>query len=166
MVDPERTASLMAIAMALPVLQRSYKAVADKAVAHVGLSQSLAWPLVMLGRLGGNVRHGVLAEALGIEAPSLARSLDQLVAGGLAERQDDPHDRRAKTLHLTAAGLAAREQIEASLRAMREDAFDGITDRDLKACLRVFERMGSRLGCTMPAIPPIESDGVEADTAR
>lgn len=161
MSNTPRQAALMRFAVTLPALQRAYRAAVDKAVAPVGLSQALCVPLVMLGRLGDQgdtVRQGVLADALGIEAPSLARSLDQLVEAGLAERRDDPADRRAKALHLTAAGQAMRDQIEVMLLALRETLFEGISDRDMQACLRVFAKLGARLGSSMPAIPPLGVD--------
>ena len=159
MNEATRSMARMTLTTALGILHRSYRAAADKAVAQYGISQALGWPLLMLGRLGGAVRPGVLAEALGIEAPSLTRSLDQLVSAGLAERRSDPNDGRAKTIHITPSGEAAREQIEITLRSLRADVFEGVSDRDLAACLRVFVRMGERLGCAMPAIPQL--DGVD-----
>jgi len=149
----------MTLTTSLGILQRGYRAAADKAVAQYGLSQALGWPLLMLGRLGGSVRPGVLADALGIEAPSLSRSLDQLVAAGLAERSNDPNDGRAKNVRITPLGESAREQMEITLRSLRADVFGGVSDRDMATCLRVFARMGERLGCAMPAIPLL--DGVD-----
>jgi MarR family transcriptional regulator for hemolysin len=93
----------------------------------------------------------VLAEALGIEGPSLVRSLDQLVEAGYVERREDPADRRAKTLHLTPAGEAACEPIEAALSLMRAGLFEGVSDEDLAACLRVFAVLEERLGRGAPA---------------
>lgn len=157
-----RTLALMQIGVSLPVLTRAYKAAADHAVAHVGVSQALAWPLVMLGRQGGPVRPGVLAERLGIEAPSLARSLDQLVAGGFVTRDDDPDDRRARLVDLTAQGVAACQQIERDLVALREQLFEGADDADLAACLRVFACLQSRLGCAKPVMPALDADEEQA----
>lgn len=142
----------VAFGMTLPVLQRAYRAAADRAVAHVGLSQALAWPLVMIGRHGDGVRQGVLAELLGIEGPSLVRSLDQLVEAAFVERREDPADRRAKTLHLTASGAAARAQIEEALKEMRGGLFAGLSDADVATCLRVFGVLGQRLGCALPTV--------------
>ncbi len=136
----------MAFGTALPAMSRAYKAAADKAVGHIGLSQAMAWPLVMIGRLGNGIRPGVLADLLAIEGASLVRQLDQLVDAGLVERREDAIDRRAKTLHLTPAGTRARAKIEASLDAMRIEMFDGIADADLAACLRVFAALDARLG--------------------
>ena len=157
---PTREQALMRLGTSLSPLQRGYRAAADKAVAHVGVSQTLAYPIVMLGRMKGDVRQGVLAEALGIEGPSLVRSVDQLVEAGLVERREDPADRRAKTLHLTPAGEATFAPIEAALALMRVSLFDGIPDADIAACLRVFavleERMGVRAVQSPPAPSPAE----------
>ena len=146
-----RQQNRMAFGATLQVMSRAYKAAADKAVGHIGLSQAMAWPLVMIGRLGNGVRPGVLADVLAIEGASLVRQLDQLVEAGLVERREHPVDRRAKTLHLTPAGTRARAKIEAALDAMRTEMFDGIPDADLEACIRVFAALDAKLG--RPARP-------------
>lgn len=143
----------MKFGVGLATLQRAYKAAADKAVAHIGISHALAWPLMSIGRLGGGVRPGAVAESLGIESASVVRSIEQLVQAGLAERHDDPADGRAKTLHLTDAGHAAWEQIEAALDTLRAGLFAGVADGDLEACLRVFDALGQRLGAQVPELP-------------
>lgn len=145
-----RAATLRTFGSQLSVLHRAYRAAADKAVNHIGLSSAMAWPLLTIGRQGDAVRPGVLAELLGIEGASLARQLDQLEAAGLIERRDDAADRRAKTLHLTADGSAACARIEKALAALRTSLFDGIADDDIDACLRVFSTLGERLGRPVP----------------
>jgi MarR family transcriptional regulator, transcriptional regulator for hemolysin len=151
-----RQQSRMAFGASLQVMARAYKAAADKAVGHIGLSQAMAWPLVMIGRLGNGIRPGVLADVLAIEGASLVRQLDQLAEAGLVERREDTVDRRAKTLHLTSAGSRARAKIEASLDAMRAEMFEGISDADLDACLRVFAALDARLGrSARPLLPGI-----------
>lgn len=141
----DRRLMLQNFGSTLAPLQRIYHAAADKAVGHIGLSQAMAWPLVMIGRQGDGVRPGVLADVLAVEGASLVRQLDQLVDAGLVERREDPVDRRAKTLHLTVNGKRARAKIETSLEALRGDLFDGISDDDLAACLRVFSSLDARL---------------------
>ncbi len=144
-----RARNRMAFGATLQVMARTYKAAADKAVGHIGLSQAMAWPLVMIGRLGNGIRPGVLADVLAIEGASLVRQLDQLAEAGLVERREDTVDRRAKTLHLTPAGSRARAKIEASLDAMRTEMFDGVADADLEACLRVFAALDAKLGLSL-----------------
>jgi MarR family transcriptional regulator for hemolysin len=136
---------LMKLTAHLLVIHRAYRAAADKALADYGLSQATAWPVISAGRLGDGVRQGVLAEAMGVEGPSLVRVLDQLVAAGLIERREDPLDRRAKTLHLTPEGHALRERVETMLLDLRRRLFVGIAEDDLDACLRVFEGLKASL---------------------
>ena len=148
-----RRVLLTKFGLGLSTLQRAYKAAADRAIAHIGLSHALAWPLMTIGRLGGGVRPGVVAESLGIESASVVRSIEQLVEAGLAERHADPADGRAKTLHLTDAGQAAWEQIEDALDTFRAELFTGVPDADLAASLRAFEVLGRNLGCGLPELP-------------
>jgi MarR family transcriptional regulator for hemolysin len=138
----------------LLVIHRAYRAAADKALADYGLSQATAWPVIWAGRLGDGVRQGVLAEAMGVEGPSLVRVLDQLVAAGLIERREDALDRRAKTLHLTPAGHALREQVENMLVKLRRQVFEGVDAADIAACIRVFESIKSTLARTQPVPAP------------
>ena len=144
-----RQQSRMAFGASLQVIARAYKTAADKAVVHIGLSQAMAWPLVMIGRLGDGIRPGVLADVLAIEGASLVRQLDQLAEAGLVERREDTIDRRAKTLHLTPAGTRARAKIESSLDALRLELFDGVADADLEGCLRVFAALDAKLGLSL-----------------
>lgn len=145
-MKPATDNRLMAMTANLMVLSRAYRSAADKALADFGLSQATAWPVILTGRLGDGVRQGALAEALGVEGPSLVRVLDQLVAAGLIERREDPQDRRARTLHLTPAGQSLREQVENVLVQLRRQLFQGIADSDLETCLRVFDSLKSALG--------------------
>jgi MarR family transcriptional regulator for hemolysin len=142
-----RESMMMSLGVSIPVLERSYRALANQAVAHVGLSQALAWPLVMIGRHGDGMRQGALADRLNIEGPSLARSMDQLQQMGFIDRREDPIDRRAKTLHLTASGAEAAAKIEDALSAMRAVLYQDISDTDLEVCLRVFGQLRERMGC-------------------
>ena len=149
-----RETALMSIGMTLPVLERAYRAKANLAMAHVGLSQALAWPLVMIGRSGDGLRQGELATLLSIEGPSLTRSVEQLISGGFIERHEDPDDRRARTLHLTALGADACEQIEDTLRDLRNALYEGIPDADIEAALRVFATLSERVGAPKAIVPP------------
>lgn len=156
---------MMTLGVSLPVLERSYRAIANQAVAHMGLSQALAWPLVMIGRQGDGLRQGVLADLLNIEGPSLARSVDQLQQMGFIDRREDPADRRAKTLHLTASGAQAAAQIESALTDMRALLYQGIADEDLETCLRVFTQLRERLGCAPSTLTPMDAVGSRKDGA-
>ncbi|WP_200905677.1 MarR family transcriptional regulator [Methylobacterium sp. ARG-1] len=137
--DPEALMRLrQAYTHALQTGARTWRRAAN-AVAEVhGLSDATAYPLVMIGRLAGEPRQNVLAEAVGIEGPSLVRLLDQLAAAGLVVRREDPSDRRAKVIALTASGRAMVARIETELATLRARLFAEISAADLEASLRVF----------------------------
>mgnify|MGYP003350618194 CR=1 FL=1 len=145
---------MLEIGVTLPVLTRAYRAAADHAVAHLGVSQALAWPLVIIGRHDGPVRSGELAELLGIEPPSLVRPLEQLVNAGLVSRVPDPEDRRARLIDVTPLGAETCARIEDALKALRDRLYGAASDADLQACLRVFGALQAQLGHARPVLPP------------
>lgn len=138
---PSSDRSLMQLTMLLNQTARAYKAGADRLAAAYGLSQAASWPVIMLGRLGPGVRPGVLAEAIGLEASSLVRLIDQLVEAGLVERADDETDRRARTLSLTADGRKRAAELEKALVPFRRKLFRGVPEADVDACIRVLESL-------------------------
>jgi MarR family transcriptional regulator for hemolysin len=80
-----------------------------------------------------------------MEGPSLVRLLDQICAAGLVERRDDPRDGRAKTLHVTPAGLELAGMLETLLRGLRERLMAEVSDADLAATLRTFAALDAAL---------------------
>jgi MarR family transcriptional regulator for hemolysin len=137
--------TLMSLTQTLVHVARAYKGAADQVAADFDLSHASAWPMLMLSRLGDGVRPGAVADAVGIEAPSLVRIIDQLVAAGLVLREDDPSDRRAKTLSLTAEGRRVAERLEKALLPFRRAMFKDAPQADVEACLRVLTRLDARL---------------------
>ncbi|WP_342152008.1 MarR family transcriptional regulator [Methylorubrum sp. SB2] len=131
---------------ALLLSGRQWRRLADATTEAHGVSEAKALPLVLIGRLGGAPRQTVLAEAVGIEGPSLVRLLDQLEAAGLVLRKEDPTDRRAKILSLTDTGRAVVARIEADLDRLRQAVFAGVSADDLEASLRVFRAIQDHLG--------------------
>jgi MarR family transcriptional regulator for hemolysin len=125
---------------------RTWRRAADDVVRAHGLTEATALPLLFIGRLGGEPRQNALAEAIGIEGPTLVRLLDQLGSANLVLRHEDPTDRRAKILRLTAEGAKVVAAIEAEFRALRERIFAGVSDEDITASLRVFRALQQSAG--------------------
>jgi MarR family transcriptional regulator for hemolysin len=133
--------TLMSLTHTLIHVARAYKSAADALTADFELSHASAWPVLMISRLGDGVRPGQVADAVGIEPPSLVRIIDQLVAAGLVLRQDDPSDRRAKTLTLTSAGKTIAERLEKALAPFRRDLFKGMPQADIETTVRVLVQL-------------------------
>jgi MarR family transcriptional regulator for hemolysin len=116
----------------------------DQALSDHGVSNATAIPLLVLSRQGTPVRQGVLADELGIEGPSLVRLIDLLQAEGLVVRREDPTDRRAKTLHLTATGKAKVEEINRVLRRVRASLLKDIGSDELAVTFETLHRIEQR----------------------
>lgn len=128
----------MNVSSAMVVAGRHWRRICQAAVAGYGISEACAIPLLMIERLGDGVHQVAVAQAAGLESPSLVRLLDQLCHAGFVCRTEDPVDRRAKALSLTASGRALAEAIEAELVRLRREVLHNIDEADLLATLRVL----------------------------
>jgi MarR family transcriptional regulator for hemolysin len=133
------------------------------------LRRTVSSTLVVAARKWRRTSHGVLAAfnvseacatpllTVGIEGPSLVRLLDQLCAAGLMRRDEDPEDRRAKTVVLTEEGRAVTARMEEELVTLRAQALKGVSRSDLEAALRVLEAF------TTDAAERADQDGAERE---
>lgn len=98
---------------------RHWRRICQATLAGYGISEACAVPLLLIVRLGDGVHQVKVAQAAGLESPSLVRLLDQLCSAGFVCRSEDPLDRRAKALSLTTSGRALAEAIEGELVRLR-----------------------------------------------
>jgi DNA-binding MarR family transcriptional regulator len=119
-----------------------------RVIEESGLSITQCKALLELGGLGRTAETwqvGDLAEALGVSVPSMSRAVDALVKEGLATRVEDPDDRRARQLAITAKGKQLVETLvlvrqagmqsfvatlSAAQRRKLETAIDSLMDRE------------------------------------
>jgi len=132
------------------VAGRLWRRLAGEVIGRHGIQEAAASPLIWIGRLPDGVRQNVLAEYCSIEGASLVRLLDSLSDGGLVTRTPDPADRRANLLHLTEAGRAIAEAIEADLNDLRRRMLSDLDPADLEAALRVFAVIKAAAGRVEP----------------
>jgi MarR family transcriptional regulator for hemolysin len=112
----------------LPHLWRS---ILDRRLAPLGLTQTRWVTLYHLWKLGEGNPQCDLARAIGVEAPSLVRTLGQLEAHGLVVRRACDDDRRSKRLYLTPAAIPLLEQIDSVVLAARQEMLAGLSEQDL-----------------------------------
>ena len=129
----------MSISSSMVVATRHWRRVCQATLANYGISEACAMPLLIIGRLGAGVRQITVAQAVGMESPSLVRLLDQLCKAGYVERCEDASDRRAKTLALTDTGREVMQSIERELIRLRRTVLDGVSLADQQAALRVIK---------------------------
>ena len=88
---------------------------------------------------------------MGIEGPSLVRLIDLLQAEGLLERREDPTDRRAKMLHLTALGEKRADDINRVLRRVRSHLLKDISAEDLAVTFEALQKIEQRASRVLEA---------------
>jgi len=131
-------------------LTRTSKSVSrafDDALAEAG--GSLPTWLVLVSLKGQ--RHGAqrqLAEAVGVEGPTLTHHLNRMEAAGLVTRARDPENRRAHRVELTAEGDATFVRLLGIVRAFDEQLKAGFSDRDLATLRRLLGRLQSNVTFT------------------
>lgn len=144
LIQVGRTAAAMSdvrdgFAIELARLARWWRARLDEKLRPTGLTQAKWVALFHLLHGGDGINQKDLAIHIGIEAPTLVRLLDSLEERGLIERQPDTTDRRAKTIHLTDAGALVLADLQDLAKELRIELLAGVSDSDLRACIRVFD---------------------------
>lgn len=102
---------------------------------------------------GPAVLASAIASARGVSRPSISSLVTSLVQKGLVAQDEDPADRRQKTLRLTRAGRATLGRLEpkrrrANVLLLREFGDGELTDvlRVLGRCLDILRALATRAG--------------------
>ena len=112
----------------------------DDALAEKG--GSLPMWLILVSLKGQ--RHGAqreLAEAVGVEGPTLTHHLNRMETAGLVTRTRDPANRRVHRVELTEAGEAVFQRLLATVIAFDARLRTGFTDEEISALGSVFGRL-------------------------
>jgi MarR family transcriptional regulator, transcriptional regulator for hemolysin len=125
------------------LLTRTAKVVSrafDQALTEAGGSLPTWLVLVSLqGQAHGAQRE--VADAVGIEGPTLTHHLNRMEAAGLVTRRRDPDNRRAHRVELTEDGEAAFRRLAQTVAAFDARLRAGIADRELTALRAQLDRL-------------------------
>lgn len=125
----------------LKTLPRDWRAVIDRRLQPLGLSQAKWQIMLYLHREGGPRTQTEIAQFLDIESPTLVRQLDRLAADGWIERKSCPGDRRARHIVLTPRARKTAAEIEAVVGEVRQQLLAGISKSELSQCLATLRRV-------------------------
>ncbi|HLI16215.1 MAG TPA: MarR family winged helix-turn-helix transcriptional regulator [Acidimicrobiales bacterium] len=89
--------------------------------------------------------QSVLVERLRIPASSMVSVVDYLEERGLVERRVPPGDRRARTLHLTAAGRDLAAHAAGRAMAFERELCRGLDDATRRELIERLQRIGRNL---------------------
>ena len=82
-----------------------------------------------------------LAEAVGVEGPTLTHHLNRMEAAGLITRTRDPANRRVHQVELTEAGEASFQRLLGSVAAFDQRLRRGVTEQELEAMSGILGRL-------------------------
>ncbi len=94
--------------------------------------------------LSPGVSQRELADRLGIEAPTLVRHIDRLVADGLVERVPHARDRRVTHVQLTPRGEEHLARVTAVADVMNDELASLFSEAELEALFGFLNRIWDR----------------------
>lgn len=113
----------------------------DAVFKPLGVTDATWRVIFFLYRATEDIMQKDLANELGIEGPTLVRLLDKLEEQDLIVRKPAVHDRRGKTVHLTDSAEPVVSQLLDIAVSTRKRILADVSDEDLEACVRVFDRI-------------------------
>jgi DNA-binding MarR family transcriptional regulator len=88
---------------------------------------------------------GVLAARIGVEVPTLVRSVSRMESAGLLRREPDPADGRRAIVRLTARGKELEQVVPAILADVTERATAGMSDSEREQLLHLLQALRANL---------------------
>ena len=122
-------------------LVRIWRALIDQRLKPLDLTQTHWVTLHNIHQLPPEQSQIHLAKAIGIEQPSLVRTLDQLEEKGLITRTTCAHDRRAKRIKLTQQAEPVIQQVEHVIDITRYDILSGISRDEINQMVSLIARL-------------------------
>lgn len=122
-------------------LVRIWRALIDHRLKPLELTQTHWVTLHNIHQLPPEQSQIQLAKAIGIEQPSLVRTLDQLEDKGLISRQICASDRRAKRIGLTESAMPIITAMEDVINKTRGEILTGISSEELDLLMNLIGRI-------------------------
>lgn len=130
-----------ALGIDLAKLVRMWRSIIDQRLKPLGLTQTLWVTLHNISQLPPEQSQIQLAKAIGIEQPSLVRTLDQLEQKGLILRSTCADDRRAKRISLSEKAQPIIAQLEKVIIESRKEVLQGLTSEELETLSHLICRL-------------------------
>ncbi|MGI4855399.1 MAG: MarR family winged helix-turn-helix transcriptional regulator [Janthinobacterium lividum] len=125
-------------------INRQWRRNIDRQLRPLGLTEAMWLPLLHLARASQPMRQKDLAASLSLDSSSVVRLLDGLEAANFVERAENA-DRRAKTIQLTALGVATVAQVEDRIGAGREALLSCVPAPALERAFEVLGKLAATL---------------------
>lgn len=122
-------------------LVRAWRALIDDRLKPLELTQTRWVTLHNINMLPPEQSQIQLAKAIGIEQPSLVRTLDQLEEKKLITRQTCASDRRAKRIRLTEEAAPIINEMESVIDSTRKEILSGMSSSEIELLGGMLSRL-------------------------
>jgi len=122
-------------------LVRAWRALIDDRLKPLELTQTHWVTLHNINMLPPEQSQIQLAKAIGIEQPSLVRTLDQLEEKKLITRQTCASDRRAKRIKLTEESAPIIHEMETVIDSTRKEILSGMSAAEIEQLGGMLSRL-------------------------
>lgn len=142
----------LGLTIAIVLAGRRWRSLIDEKLRKLGHSASRMEAMSAIAYAPAATTQIQIAKRIGIEGPTLTRTLDMLEADGLVERLADPSDRRNKHMRLTSAGREALADMFALTSKLRTKMLDDIPKADIRKNLGFLSLLLERIegGLSIP----------------
>ena len=120
---------------------RSARQIINENLHPLNLSSAEGNILIHLLTQGDEMGQEQLVEQLDISKPAVSRALDSLVTKGFVIRKQDPHDRRAHKIRLTAKARKIGPAIERAYNHVYSLALQGVSKEEFDCFVELFNRV-------------------------
>jgi DNA-binding MarR family transcriptional regulator len=124
---------------------RAHRGSIGALLSGVGLHVGQEMVLLELWKEDG-LKGGELADRLGVEPPTITRTIRRMESCGFVERRPDPMDARSLRVHLTDKGRALEGPVARVWEEVEEKTLQGMSSEETLVLQRLLARVRKNLG--------------------
>ena len=124
---------------------RAHRGSIGALLSGVGLHVGQEMVLLELWKEDG-LKGGELADRLGVEPPTITRTIRRMESCGFVERRPDPMDARSLRVHLTDKGRALEGPVARVWEEVEEKTLQGMSSEEALVLQRLLARVRKNLG--------------------
>ncbi|MGV1953265.1 MarR family winged helix-turn-helix transcriptional regulator [Agrobacterium vitis] len=141
------------LGMAITQASRSFRTVQTRLLTGSGLYSGQEGVVLLLAEEEG-LTPGMLAQRLGVKAPTMTRTIGRMEAQGFVERRGSDADGRQTKVFLTETGRDTVEKIAGANAAVERQATRGLSSKDVKALTKLLAAIDANLLAPADRVQP------------
>jgi MarR family transcriptional regulator, organic hydroperoxide resistance regulator len=125
-------------------IHRAHRKLAESGFNELGLHTGQEWVLFQLWTEEG-LTHSQLVKNLGVEPPTITKTIDRLEKTGLVERRQDEEDARVSRVYLTPAGRALEISVRNLWDSLEAQTIQGLSEVEVVLLRRLLDQVYDNL---------------------